>query len=798
MTEFLLKYQLDIMQSLSSIAFIVALFVLITKTIPPKRKLYLFLMEICSAIWLQADRMSLIFDGVPGTKEYYLVRISNFIVFFMTVFVLFTLNRYLSDCLVTDGKMEKAPLALRTADYLAFIAMIMVVISQFTGLYYTVDANNRYQRAPLYMVSYIFPYFILMLQFYSIIRYGKKLRRSIAISIFLFDVVCLLASLLQFFFYGISITDNTVVIMVISIYIFSLIDLNDKLEEANRLALDHLNEERKSMKRLFEQTATAIMSAVDAKDRYTQGHSKRVAEYAKEIAKASGKSETECDEIYYAGLLHDVGKIGISDDIINKASSLTEEENEEIREHSRIGKEILSQIAEFPFLSTGAAYHHERFDGRGYPEGLKGQEIPEIARIIAVADTYDAMTSKRQYRDPMPQQTVKEEIVKGAGTQFDPVYADVMVDLINNDAEYNMREKEEITDTEGSFDLSDLHEMHFNEYKETMSDGIQLTPNKVRIRLKSRTDEGFDSKFFMPAIILFDSNDGCVHKNDRSIRNLGYLEYAEIWFDGHTVSTAARNMKTDVRHKDAEPVSEGAESFEIEAVRIKDHVRIKIKGERTESDVTVALPDSVRFSYISIAGEHCRVTDFEMETDPETTPEDYIQRIAEEVSYLSRMSGDLPNVQIEGYRSDYTKAVSVANGMRISFHALSLPTANLVWHCPFINLFYSEDKKSEGRNYREYALIRLDGGDGTNRGVAVNRITTQREESFKGWDHWKEMCKKGFDCEITFRRKRNTVTVTTENLGISVKCVTVVKDAPRDIYVSLTGDQVALTDIRIE
>ena len=196
------------------------------------------------------------------------------------------------------------------------------------------------------------------------------------------------------------------------------------------------------MRRLFKQTATALVNAIDAKDTYTHGHSERVAQYSRKLAEMEGKSEQECEEIYYAALVHDVGKIGVPENIINKNGRLTDEEYAIIKQHPSMGVQILNGISEFPQLSTGAHYHHERYDGRGYPEGLKGEEIPEAARIIAVADSYDAMSSKRSYRDAIPQQKVREEIVKGIGTQFDPGYARLMLRMIDDDLEYRMSKRE--------------------------------------------------------------------------------------------------------------------------------------------------------------------------------------------------------------------------------------------------------------------------------------------------------------------------------------------------------------------
>ena len=183
-----------------------------------------------------------------------------------------------------------------------------------------------------------------------------------------------------------------------------------------------------------------LADTIDAKDTYTNGHSSRVAKYAREISKIYGYCEKKFLEVYMIGLLHDVGKIGVPDFVINKKTKLTPDEYEVIKEHPVIGAHILANIQEMPTLMTGARWHHERYDGNGYPDGLKGEDIPEIARIIAVADAYDAMTSNRSYRNAMPQSVVRLEIEKGIGTQFDPTFAKIMLQMIDNDVDYTLHE----------------------------------------------------------------------------------------------------------------------------------------------------------------------------------------------------------------------------------------------------------------------------------------------------------------------------------------------------------------------
>ncbi len=214
-------------------------------------------------------------------------------------------------------------------------------------------------------------------------------------------------------------------------------DLQREVEKQTKQAEDRLRQ----VERLSDQIIHALAETIDAKDTYTNGHSLRVAQYSLEIAKRAGKNETEQERIYYMGMLHDIGKIGIPDSIITKNSGLSDKEYFVTRKHPEIGAEILATISEIPGLDVGAHWHHERYDGTGYPDGLKGSGIPEEARIIAVADAYDAMASKRSYRDVLPQQVVYEEIKKGKGTQFDPVYADIMLQMMDADKEYNMRER---------------------------------------------------------------------------------------------------------------------------------------------------------------------------------------------------------------------------------------------------------------------------------------------------------------------------------------------------------------------
>lgn len=229
--------------------------------------------------------------------------------------------------------------------------------------------------------------------------------------------------------------------IIISIIVFSAIVLFCSFS-FKRIRLSMQREEKSSqrLRKMSMNIVSALTRTIDAKDRYTNGHSQRVANYAVELSKRLGKNLEEQTYIYYAGLLHDVGKIRIPKDIINKAGKLTDEEFEQIKIHPVTGYHILKDIYEDRIIAEGAKFHHERYDGNGYPNGLQGNNIPEIARIIGIADAYDAMASNRSYRKALPQETVRNEIVKGRGTQFDPDIADVMLKMIDDDKEYNMKQ----------------------------------------------------------------------------------------------------------------------------------------------------------------------------------------------------------------------------------------------------------------------------------------------------------------------------------------------------------------------
>ena len=191
-------------------------------------------------------------------------------------------------------------------------------------------------------------------------------------------------------------------------------------------------------RKIIIQSMKTFTNFIDAKDKYTRGHSIRVGFYTKKIAEKMDFDEDELDNIYYIALLHDVGKINISDAILNKPGKLDDDERDIIKTHTTNGAQILKDFSSVPHIVEGAIYHHERYDGKGYPEGLSGEQIPLVARIIGVADAFDAMNSDRCYRKAYPMERIVKELKEGAGKQFDPEVVKVMLELIEEKIFYGI------------------------------------------------------------------------------------------------------------------------------------------------------------------------------------------------------------------------------------------------------------------------------------------------------------------------------------------------------------------------
>lgn len=207
---------------------------------------------------------------------------------------------------------------------------------------------------------------------------------------------------------------------------------NERLEKEVKEKTLEIEEDKEKVELMSHQMIEALAEAIDAKDKYTKGHSFRVSRYAIILAKKIGLPQKEIKELEYEGLLHDVGKIGVPDAVLNKPGKLTDEEYAIIKSHTVKGADILKKIFTLSGADDCARHHHEKYDGTGYPDCLKGEDIPYHARILALADTYDAMSSNRIYREALSTDVIRAEFVRCRGTQFDPVLCDAFVELIDS------------------------------------------------------------------------------------------------------------------------------------------------------------------------------------------------------------------------------------------------------------------------------------------------------------------------------------------------------------------------------
>lgn len=424
------------------ICLILLFYQLIEKRNNNKTNRWFSFMILCNMAMLVGDLCDWILGGVPGAVSYYVQNIFSIIVYFSASgLMLFSLYGWIIAYI--KQKIELSPNWIRVGIALSAMEVLLAVTIPVTKIAY-VDADNYYRRGKLFPLTQIFPYIVYLLAIYLLIRYRKafKVRERIYLGIFI--LIPLFAELVQVITYKYSTLNVAISLGFIMVFTFiqSERDFDDENKARNRIIDENkrLEEMQEYQENLSRQLIDVLCSTVEAKDQYTKGHSLRVAQYAREIMYRMGGDEKTLEEVYYIGVLHDVGKISIDDSIINKKGRLTEEEYEQIKLHTVAGYQILKDVDVIPDLAIGARWHHERYDGTGYPNGLAGENIPLIARIISVADAYDAMTSNRSYHKIMPQSVVREEIVRGMGRQFDPAIARIMLEMIDEDMQYDMKQ----------------------------------------------------------------------------------------------------------------------------------------------------------------------------------------------------------------------------------------------------------------------------------------------------------------------------------------------------------------------
>lgn len=266
--------------------------------------------------------------------------------------------------------------------------------------------------------------FALMMEFEKI-KANKKL--SIDFFEILVLVICGAADIVRYY---ISKVGDFGKYGRIGLLIFSICLIVSNLREMIQRQIEMAEAEKEEV--FSAEIIRTLVTAIDAKDIYTKGHSTRVAEYSVILAKALGWDEERVSKVRYKAMLHDVGKIGIPDRVLNKADRLSDEEFEIIKSHTTIGAEILQGVSNLSDMYLVARNHHERFDGRGYPDKLSGNDIPIEARLVGIVDAYDAMSSNRAYRKALPKEVIRNELIKGRGSQFDPEMTDAFLEIFES------------------------------------------------------------------------------------------------------------------------------------------------------------------------------------------------------------------------------------------------------------------------------------------------------------------------------------------------------------------------------
>ena len=329
---------------------------------------------------------------------------------------------------------------------LLFINVVLLLVNAFTGIFFNFDGGTYNHGSAYLWVNTISLLFVLESMVFFIVKRKNSNRRQ-KICVELFYVIFFASYVLQVFvFEKTLLTDFGTAIGALIVFfsietpdyaklmatLYELNELKASLEIQVKERTKELDIEKQSYEELTLETLSSLAEVIDAKDHYTKGHSFRVAAYAHGLAKQLGMNTNELEQIYLAGLIHDVGKIGISETILTKPGKLDPKEYEIIKSHSMLGGNILKGIKQFRIFEEVARSHHERYDGNGYPDKLKGEDIPCPARIVTVCDVFDAMTSDRSYRKALTDKVAIQELIDNKGTQFDPALVDAFITLYNS------------------------------------------------------------------------------------------------------------------------------------------------------------------------------------------------------------------------------------------------------------------------------------------------------------------------------------------------------------------------------
>jgi len=338
---------------------------------------------------------------------------------YVLTFIEFSLSPFIPVCMSYACEIKK-PAKIIGSLGIIHVAVELVMVF-FGGIYY-ITPDGIYHRGDFYII-YIIMY--LISYFYNLVLIALISRdyKSKDIGSVIFTIITILSGLIPSIIDGsIKTAYLCVTILIILEYLYFEALYEQDLQKKIATHSEYMNKE----------LIRTLSYTLEAKDVYTKGHSMRVAEYTKIIASHLNFDDASLEKLHFAATLHDIGKIGIPDTVLNKPGRLTDREYNIIKMHTSIGADILKNIESIKYASVIARYHHERYDGHGYPDGIRGDDIPLEARIVAIADTYDAMTSKRVYRRKvLTNDIIREEFIKNKAKQFDPELVDVFLKLLD-------------------------------------------------------------------------------------------------------------------------------------------------------------------------------------------------------------------------------------------------------------------------------------------------------------------------------------------------------------------------------
>ena len=398
-------------------------------------------LTFCQLTAIFFDVAASITISYPKTFPVWLDVALNTLYFAATAYLFYTLHLFF----LSFGIKKKVgmPLLLTSRGVLVLF-LSMLFVNAPTGIFFSVK-DGAYLPGGLYYLCLAFPIAYMFACSVTFVIIKKRVTKQVFRVLLALLLLTALGPILQFLFFPTTLLTHFFSLFSLILCLFVLVspdyaeltkkraelfELQKNLESKAAQESDKVYKRSKQKEILFEQIIDALAETIDAGDSKRSGHSENVAETSRLIAYKMLLPKNEVQKIYYAAILHDIGIIGVPESVTGKNGKFTQEDFEQMKKHCEIGERILSTISEMPEISKIARSHHERYDGKGYPDGLEGKQIPLAARIIAVADAYDAMIHERSYKNIMTKAEAREELEKCSGLQFDPLVVAAALEVL--------------------------------------------------------------------------------------------------------------------------------------------------------------------------------------------------------------------------------------------------------------------------------------------------------------------------------------------------------------------------------